>query len=140
MEPYIFSFGFPTSATTVTSGVTHLSNQKYDICIRRAKSYCYICYSEWKAGTAVIAQGSFGLRYDYFYYWLTFLIGLEWTNLSMIISLQKNTKTSLLREFGFNSLKKGQKYLPFSQADFRLLMPKSLSISILMFFLSGPGF
>ena len=66
MEPYIFSFGFPTSATTVTSGVTHLSNQKYDICIRRAKSYCYICYSTWKAGTAVIAQGSFGLRYDSF--------------------------------------------------------------------------
>ena len=73
MEPYIFSFGFPTSATTVTSGVTHLSNQKYDICIRRAKSYCYICYSTWKAGTAVIAQGSFGLRYDSFYYdYLTF--------------------------------------------------------------------
>merc|ERR1712223_2254522 len=47
----IQNFGFPTSATTVTSGVTHLSNQKYDICIRRAKSYCYICYSEWKAGT-----------------------------------------------------------------------------------------
>merc|ERR1712156_184892 len=57
----IQNFGFPTSATTVTSGVTHLSNQKYDICIRRAKSYCYICYSTWKAGTAVIAQGSFGL-------------------------------------------------------------------------------
>merc|ERR1711899_266607 len=57
----IQNFAFPTSATTVTSGVTHLSNQKYDICIRRAKSYCYICYSEWKAGTAVIAQGSFGL-------------------------------------------------------------------------------
>ena len=66
MEPYTFSFAFPTSATTVTSGVTHLSNQKYDICIRRAKSYCYICYSQWKAGTAVTAQGSFGLRYDYF--------------------------------------------------------------------------
>merc|ERR1711992_23013 len=57
----IQNFGFPTSATTVTSGVTHLSSQKYDICIRRASGYCYICYSTWKAGTAVIAQGSFGL-------------------------------------------------------------------------------
>merc|ERR1712223_508779 len=57
----IQNFAFPTSATTVTSGVTHLSNQKYDICIRRAKSYYYICYSQWKAGTAVFAQGSFGL-------------------------------------------------------------------------------
>merc|ERR1712223_1157803 len=58
----IQNFGFPTSATTVTSGVTHLSSQKYDICIRRASGYCYICYSTWTAGTAVIAQGSFGLN------------------------------------------------------------------------------
>merc|ERR1712223_2296946 len=57
----IQNFGFPSSATTVTSGVTHLSSQKYDICIRRASGYCYICYSTWTAGTAVIAQGSFGL-------------------------------------------------------------------------------
>merc|ERR1712228_1015685 len=58
----IQNFAFPTSATTVTSGVTHLSSQKYDICIRRASGYCYICYSTWTAGTAVIAQGSFGLN------------------------------------------------------------------------------
>merc|ERR1712038_1210094 len=58
----IQNFGFPSSATTVTSGVTHLSSQKYDICIRRASGYCYICYSTWTAGTAVIAQGSFGLN------------------------------------------------------------------------------
>merc|ERR1712228_99770 len=57
----IQNFAFPTSATTVTSGVTHLSSQKYDICIRRASGYCYICYSEWTTGTAVIAQSSFGL-------------------------------------------------------------------------------
>merc|ERR1712241_118719 len=58
----IQNFGFPSSATTTTSAATHLSNQKYDICIRRASGYCYICYSTWKAGTAVIAQGSFGLN------------------------------------------------------------------------------
>merc|ERR1711899_190351 len=57
----IQNFGFPSSATTTTSAATHLSNQKYDICIRRASGYCYICYSEWTTGTAVIAQPSFGL-------------------------------------------------------------------------------
>jgi len=57
----IQNFGFPSSATTTTSAATHLSNQKYDICIRRASGYCYICYSEWTTGTAVIAQSSFGL-------------------------------------------------------------------------------
>merc|ERR1711936_203179 len=39
------NFGYPTTTTTVTSSTTHLSNQKYDICIRRASGYCYICYS-----------------------------------------------------------------------------------------------
>ena len=39
-----FSFGFSPTATTVTSGVTHLQNQVYDICFRRASGYCYICY------------------------------------------------------------------------------------------------
>merc|ERR1711899_187676 len=57
----IQNFAFPSSATTTTSGTTHLSNQKYDICIRRASGYCYICYSPWTTGTAVIAQNSFGL-------------------------------------------------------------------------------
>merc|ERR1711935_653487 len=41
----IQNFGFPPTITTVTSGVTHLSNQHYDICIRRASGSCYICYS-----------------------------------------------------------------------------------------------
>ena len=39
-----FSFGYPTSSTTVTTAVTHLSNQNYEICIRRAAGYCLICY------------------------------------------------------------------------------------------------
>jgi hypothetical protein len=58
---HIQNFAYPTSATTVTSSVTHLSNQKYDICIRRAKGYCYICYFPAITGTAVIAQISYGL-------------------------------------------------------------------------------
>jgi len=60
---HIQNFGWPTSATTVTSGVTHLSNQVYDICIRRASGYCIICYTQAITGTAnlVTLQHSFGL-------------------------------------------------------------------------------
>merc|ERR1711971_1427779 len=59
----IQNFGFPPTITTVTAGVTHLSNQHYDICIRRASGSCYICYSPTiiAAGTPVIAQISFGV-------------------------------------------------------------------------------
>merc|ERR1712203_1196367 len=62
----IQNFGFPTTGA-VDSKVTHLSNQHYDICIRRASGSCYICYSPTiivsgiAIGTAVIAQISFGL-------------------------------------------------------------------------------
>merc|ERR1719273_2634638 len=59
----IQNFGFSPTATTVISTVTHLSDQKYDICIRRASGYCYICYSPTIIpGTpAVIVQVSFGV-------------------------------------------------------------------------------
>merc|ERR1719330_30487 len=63
----IQNFGFPPTITAVTSKVTHLSNQHYDICIRRASGYCYICYSPTiivsgiAIGTPIIAQISFGL-------------------------------------------------------------------------------
>merc|ERR1712172_395893 len=63
----IQNFGFPPTITAVTSAVTHLSNQHYDICIRRASGYCYICYSPTiivsgiAIGTPIIAQISFGL-------------------------------------------------------------------------------
>merc|ERR1711990_940065 len=64
----IQNFGFPPTITAVTSAVTHLSNQHYDICIRRASGYCYICYTptiiaaiKAAVGTPVSAQISFGL-------------------------------------------------------------------------------
>ena len=37
----------------------HLSNQYYDICIRRARSYCSICYDPYISSTT--ASPSFGL-------------------------------------------------------------------------------
>ena len=57
---YICSFNFPTSATSsTTTGTTwtHLADQHYDICIRRASGYCYICYS----ALQTTAPASFGL-------------------------------------------------------------------------------
>ena len=45
------SFGWPTgyggggTTTNAASNYVHLANQDYDICIRRASGYCYICYS-----------------------------------------------------------------------------------------------
>merc|ERR1712172_410542 len=62
----IQNFGFPTTGD-VTASVTHLSNQHYDICIRRASSFCYICYSPTiivtgiAIGTPIAAQISFGV-------------------------------------------------------------------------------
>merc|ERR1711899_310543 len=60
----IASFGWPPTITVVTTSVTHLSNQYYDICIRRASTYCYICYNAQIQGTTVISeatQTSFGV-------------------------------------------------------------------------------
>jgi len=63
----IQNFGFPPTITAVTAGVTHLSNQHYDICIRRASGSCYICYSPTiivagiAVGTPIITQISFGV-------------------------------------------------------------------------------
>merc|ERR1712038_1125980 len=59
----IQNFGFSPTATAVTASVTHPSDQKYDICIRRASGMCYICYSPTlgtDATDAAIAQVSFG--------------------------------------------------------------------------------
>merc|ERR1719264_1597065 len=63
----IANFGFPPTITAVTAGVTHLTNQHYDVCIRRASGSCYICYSPTiivagiAIGTPIIAQISFGV-------------------------------------------------------------------------------
>merc|ERR1740129_2169665 len=64
----IQNFGFPTTTGDVGASVTHLSNQHYDICIRRASGFCYICYSPKilaaiiaATGTPPAAQISFGV-------------------------------------------------------------------------------
>jgi hypothetical protein len=67
----IQNFGFPptvtvpgAAGTAVTSAVTHLNNQYYDICIRRETQMCYICYtpfSETVAADGEADQVSFGI-------------------------------------------------------------------------------
>ena len=47
-----------TNSAAQDASTTHLQNQNYNICIRRAKGYCYICYADWYTTATV---GSFGL-------------------------------------------------------------------------------
>jgi len=55
----IASFNWDTSASSVATSQTHLSSQYYDICIRRARSYCSVCYSPYVSSTT--AASSFGV-------------------------------------------------------------------------------
>merc|ERR1711936_9253 len=57
----IASFNWDTSASTVSSSQAHLSIQYYDICIRRARSYCSICYSPQILSTTTGTASSYGL-------------------------------------------------------------------------------
>jgi len=54
------NFGYPTTNTAAATAetTTHLSNQKYSICVRREAGYCYICYAPWNS---IDASASFGL-------------------------------------------------------------------------------
>ena len=54
----IASFNYDLSATTaVSTSQTHLSSQFYDICFRRQRSYCSICFSPQITGTGTTAAG-----------------------------------------------------------------------------------
>merc|ERR1712141_969346 len=58
----IASFNWDTSASSVATSQTHLSSQYYDICIRRARSYCSVCFTPYIATVASpFSTGSFGL-------------------------------------------------------------------------------
>merc|ERR1712025_1087436 len=51
----IASFNFDTTATgSVATSQTHLSNQYYSICIRRARGYCSLCFSPEITSTTTI--------------------------------------------------------------------------------------
>jgi len=62
----IANFGIATSTTAAafTAAQTHLSNQDYNICVRRENGYCYICYIQAVApaiADSITAQNTFGL-------------------------------------------------------------------------------
>merc|ERR1712165_155129 len=56
----IASFNWDTRSSSVSSSQYHLSSQFYDICIRRARSYCSVCYSP-QIVAAAPALSSFGV-------------------------------------------------------------------------------
>merc|ERR1712141_140622 len=56
----IASFNWDTSSSTVSSSQYHLTSQYYDICIRRARNYCSVCYSP-QIVAAAPALSSFGV-------------------------------------------------------------------------------
>merc|ERR1719493_476772 len=55
------SFNWDTSSTTVSSSQYHLSSQYYDICIRRAQSYCSVCYSPYISSSINTIASSYGV-------------------------------------------------------------------------------
>merc|ERR1712029_583929 len=58
----IASFNFDTTATSsVATSQTHLSNQYYSICIRRARGYCSLCFSPEITSTTTTNAASYGL-------------------------------------------------------------------------------
>ena len=57
----IASFNFDTSSSSVATTQYHLTDQYYDICIRRARGYCSVCYDPAITSTTTTAATSFGL-------------------------------------------------------------------------------
>jgi len=61
----IASFNFDTTLSTtagITADKTHLSSQQYDICIRRKRNFCQICFDPNIVGaTATTNPSSFGI-------------------------------------------------------------------------------
>jgi len=55
------SFGWDTSTSTVATTQMHLVNQQYDVCIRRARSYCSICYTPYIISSTTGTASSYGL-------------------------------------------------------------------------------
>merc|ERR1719415_145682 len=58
----IASFNFDTTASgSVATTQYHLSNQYYDICIRRARGYCSLCFSPEITSTTTTNVASYGI-------------------------------------------------------------------------------
>ena len=71
----IASFNWDTSSTSVSSSQYHLSDQNYDICIRRASGKCSICFSPYVISTTTGTASSYGLSAG-----LTFILKISSTS------------------------------------------------------------
>ena len=60
-EGTIATFNWDTSTTTVASTQVHLSNQKYSICIRRARGQCSVCFSPEVTSSTNAIAASYGV-------------------------------------------------------------------------------
>ena len=57
----IATFNWDTSSTTVSSSQYHLSTQSYDICIRRARGFCSVCFSPYIISSITGIASSYGV-------------------------------------------------------------------------------
>ena len=61
VQTCFYRFGYAsanTAAAAQAATTTHLQNQDYNICVRRDKNYCVICWADWYY---TAGAGSFGL-------------------------------------------------------------------------------
>ena len=56
----IASFNWDTSSSSVSTTQYHLSSQYYDICIRRTRNYCSVCFSPQITGSYGLSAGGTG--------------------------------------------------------------------------------
>ena len=89
----IASFGWDTSASTVAATQTHLVNQQYDICIRRTRSYCSICYTPAIISSTTGTGSSYGLSSGSVAGTQTNSVGATCTGVTIVASLAPATGT-----------------------------------------------
>jgi len=89
----IASFGWDTSASTVAASQTHLVNQQYDICIRRTRSYCSICYTPAIISSTTGTGSSYGLSSGSVAGTQTNSVGATCTGVTIVASLAPATGT-----------------------------------------------
>ena len=87
------SFGWDTSASTVAASHTHLVNQQYDICIRRTRSYCSICYTPAIISSTTGTGSSYGLSSGSVAGTQTNSVGATCTGVTIVASLAPATGT-----------------------------------------------
>ena len=87
----IATFNWDTSATSVAVSQTHLSSQQYDICIRRARGYCSVCYSPQILSTSTGTRSSYGVGASSLGPAQTAAVGSSCTGITTLNAINTNT-------------------------------------------------